>query len=128
MSDAETWLTSDVAIWGVVLLVASIVGSIVVVTFLLVQMPATYFIDKNPRGWWLDRHPILRWSARILKNVLGIALIGIGFVMVFGPTPGILTMLVGIMLIDFPGKHAIEMRFVKRPRVLAMINRLRARF
>lgn len=48
--------------------------------------------------------------------------------MLFTPGPGVLTILIGVMLLNFPGKRRLERKLVERPRVLEAINRLRARF
>jgi hypothetical protein len=37
-------------------------------------------------------------------------------------------MVIGLILLDFPGKRGIERRIIARPRVLGAINRVRARF
>jgi hypothetical protein len=44
------------------------------------------------------------------------------------PGQGILTILLGIMLLDFPGKRDLEYRLVSQPRVLNTINKLRHKF
>jgi len=44
------------------------------------------------------------------------------------PGQGILTILIGVMLLNFPGKRRLERWLVSRPRVLPVINGLRARF
>jgi hypothetical protein len=44
------------------------------------------------------------------------------------PGQGILTILLGIMLLDFPGKRDLEYRLVSQPRVFNTINKLRHRF
>jgi hypothetical protein len=44
------------------------------------------------------------------------------------PGQGFLTMLIGLTLIDFPGKVDVERRLVRRPFVLRQLNALRARF
>jgi hypothetical protein len=44
------------------------------------------------------------------------------------PGQGILNILLGIMLLDFPGKRSLEYRLVSRPQVLSTINKLRHRF
>ena len=41
------------------------------------------------------------------------------------PGQGILTVVVGILLMDFPGKKRLERRIIGIPRVLEAINRLR---
>ncbi len=44
------------------------------------------------------------------------------------PGQGILTILIGIMLLDLPGTRNLELKLVRRPHVLGAINRIRARF
>lgn len=48
--------------------------------------------------------------------------------MLFAPGQGILSLLVGIILCDFPGKHRVERKIIARPRVLSVINQIRARY
>jgi hypothetical protein len=112
--------------WGLALALATFVASIAVVTFLLVQLPATYF-SRTP-GRWGDRHRILRWTFLILKNFLGAVLVAVGVLMLVLPGQGILTILIGVMLLSFPGKRSLERKLISRPGVLGAINRLRARF
>lgn len=121
-------LTVNGAVWVLFIALATFVGSIAVVTFLLVQLPATYFLESHPQALWADRHPILRWTALILKNLLGVVLVGVGVVMLFTPGQGVLSILIGVILMSFPGKRRLERQLVGRPRILKTINRLRARF
>ncbi|HYG08570.1 MAG TPA: hypothetical protein VD835_01220, partial [Pyrinomonadaceae bacterium] len=44
------------------------------------------------------------------------------------PGQGVLTILMGVMLLDFPGKRRLELKLVSRPNVLRAINRIRQRF
>ena len=44
------------------------------------------------------------------------------------PGPGFLFILVGLGRVDFPGQRSLERRLLGLPRVLASLNRLRARF
>ena len=44
------------------------------------------------------------------------------------PGQGLLTILIGLMLIDFPGKHRLERTIISRPKILRTVNRLRARY
>ena len=120
--------TKGGAVWWIIVMVALFVVSLAVAVWLVAQIPATYFIDRRPQGWWADRHPILRWSAKILKNLCGAMLVGLGVLMLFTPGQGIVTLLIGIMLLDFPGKRQLEFKLIRRPRILKTINRLRATF
>lgn len=121
-------LTARGVAWTVVILVGFFVGSIAVVAVLLVQLPPTYFLDSHPREGWRFQHPLLRWSMLIVKNLVGVVLVGVGIVMLVTPGQGVLTILIGIMLLDFPGKRQLERKLIGRPSVLHAINRFRARF
>ncbi len=72
-----------------------------------------------------DRH--LHHLGIVLKNLLGVALVGAGIVMLVLPGQGILTILIGVMLMDFPGKYALEKRLVSRPTVMRSLNWMRAK-
>jgi hypothetical protein len=64
------------------------------------------------------------------KNLAGIVMFLIGFVMALPGIPGqgVLTMIIAVTLIDFPGKRNLERRLVGRPWVLKALNNVRRRF
>jgi len=61
------------------------------------------------------------------KNLLGLALLCGGLLMLFLPGQGLLTMAVGLLLMDYPGKYALERKIVSRPSILKGMNWLRAK-
>jgi putative transmembrane protein PGPGW len=63
----------------------------------------------------------------IVKNTIGIILIVAGIIMLALPGQGILTMLVGLVLIDFPGKYQAERWVVERKFILQSINWIRSK-
>ena len=115
---------------GAALFGATFTLSMVVIAVLLVNLPATYFLDGHRRGLWIDRHPILRWSARAAKNVLGMALVLLGVLLSVPGVPGqgLLTILIGVALLDFPGKRRLERWILNQRGVLGRVNALRRRF
>ena len=44
------------------------------------------------------------------------------------PGPGLVFILLGLSLLDFPGKRALQRRVVTRPFVLRVLNKTRTRF
>jgi hypothetical protein len=44
------------------------------------------------------------------------------------PGQGLLTVLIGLMLLDFPGRRRLEKALARRRSILAAMNRIRARF
>ncbi len=123
-------LTSRFVFWGIFISVITFAGSIVMVSILLTKLPATYFQASHDRDFWMHRHRAIRFVAVIAKNVIGVMLVMLGVVMSLPGIPGqgILTVLLGIMLLDFPGKRRLEYRIVSQPRVLQTINQLRGKF
>lgn len=115
---------------GVVLFAVLSLGGLAVAGFLLVRLPPDYFRDSSPRPWWVGRHPVIRRIGLILKNLLGGVLVALGVLLSLPgvPGPGILTIVVGLMLLDFPGKRRVEQWLIGRPAILRTINRLRGRY
>lgn len=123
-------LTGRGVVWIVLFSVVTFVLSIIVTVVVLIKLPDTYFKAEHGREFWVERHPALRWGGLVLKNLLGAALVLFGVVMSLPGVPGqgVLTILLGVMLLDFPGKRRLELKLVSRPKVLNTVNRIRARF
>ncbi len=59
------------------------------------------------------------------KNALGYLFVLMGIAMLVLPGQGILTIMIGVTLLDFPGKYRLERWLVSRRPVLRSINWLR---
>jgi hypothetical protein len=96
-------------------------------------LPSDYFVRSPPTphqgGFW-QRHAVVRVSVRILKNALGWFMVPLGIFMALPlvPGPGLVFILIGISLLDFPGKRHLEERLLAYPPVLHAVNRMRQRF
>lgn len=123
-------MTLQSALLGVLLFVVTFAISLAIVSFILVKIPPDYFQEDRPNEFWSGRHPAVRLLGIIGKNILGVLLVALGIVMSIPGVPGqgILTILLGIMLLDFPGRQDLERRIVSHPRVLKNVNKLRHRF
>lgn len=117
---------------GVGLFVVSSVGGLAIAAFVLAKLPVDYFQeDGHPAAFaWAEQHPVLRWAALIAKNLLGVVLIIVGILLSLPgvPGPGFLTILIGILLVNFPRKRQLLRWFISRPKIRQGINDLRARF
>jgi hypothetical protein len=82
----------------------SIVG-IVIAGWLIINLPADHFVRPSPRP--PDRHPVLHLLWILFRNLLGLLLVWLGIAMLIGPGQGVLTLLLGISLMDLPGKHRV---------------------
>lgn len=115
----------------VTLTVASLIGfigTLIAIPFILVRLPADYFDIRVPRPWMRDHHPVLRLFGHIVKNLIGVVFLLAGLAMLFLPGQGILTMLLGVTMLDFPGKRRVEAKLVGQPTIWQAINKMRERF
>jgi hypothetical protein len=124
----QQWIPVDVLIGLTVASAIGFIGSLIAIPLILVRLPADYFDTRTPRHWMKDHHPALRLMGLVAKNVMGIVFLLAGFAMLFLPGQGVLTMLIGISLMDFPGKRALEARMVGQPTLLGVINSMRQKF
>ncbi len=104
------------------------VVSLLSLPWLVSLIPQDYFAAQHRQpSPWKDHHPVIRLLLMIGKNLLGIILLLGGLLMLVMPGQGLLTIVVGLLLIDYPGKYELERRVVSRPKVLQSINWLRAK-
>jgi uncharacterized protein (DUF924 family) len=124
------WLQDHEAIlgWLAVVSLVTLVGSLIAVPWLVVRLPADYFTPTYRHdALWTDRHPVVRVLLHAGKNVAGAILVVAGVAMLVLPGQGVLTIVVGVLLVDFPGKRELERRLIALPAVLVTINWLRRR-
>ena len=128
LAQIESYVPANVLIWFAVSSVFMFVGTLVAIPIILVRLPADYFDIRKPRPWMENHHPILRLLGHMVKNVVGAIFLFAGFLMLFLPGQGVLTMLIGLSLIEFPGKRRVEAKIVGQSTVLSTINAMRAKF
>lgn len=90
-------------------------------------LPGDYFVrDRTAPA----RHAAVRLAARILKNLVGWVMLPLGILMALPlvPGPGLVFILIGVSLADFPKKRRLEERLLGYPPVLQAVNRMRQRF
>jgi hypothetical protein len=100
-------------------------ATLVAIPVLIARLPADYFVRRPVRDW-PARHPAVHLLLVVMKNALGMVLVLAGLVMLVLPGQGLLTMLVGIMLVDFPGKRRLEGWLIRRRPIRRAANWMRA--
>jgi len=128
LTQIESYVPANVLIWFAVSSVFMFVGTLIAIPIILMRLPADYFDVRTPRPWMENHHPILRMIGHVVKNVVGAIFLFAGFLMLFLPGQGVLTMLIGLSLIEFPGKRRVEAKIVGQSTVLSTINAMRAKF
>ena len=121
------WADANAALFGW-LFVGSIVSLVLCALLLpviVVRLPADYFAvsrEHLPRP-----RTAIGWTWRVVRNVLGVLFVIAGLAMLVLPGQGVLTVLIGVLLLDFPGKRGIERRLICRPKILRLLNNLRTK-
>lgn len=115
---------------GVGIFLVTFSANLALVSLILVKIPADYFQSSGKKKFLAKQSPVVRVLAIIGKNVAGVLLVILGVLLSLPGVPGqgILTILLGIMLLDFPGRRSLERRIVGWPKVFNAINKLRRRF
>ena len=118
------WL-AQVGLVAATVAVATLFGLLAVL-----WLPADHFSVSRPalKGW--RARPIPLWAGIVLKNAIGIVILPMGIIMALPlvPGPGLVFILIGLSLLDFPGKRRLERRLLSRPALMQFINGVRARF
>lgn len=103
--------------------------SIVMTPWALLRIPANYF--QTPRPHLLER--LKGSNARhatylVAKNTLGVFLFIAGVLMLVLPGQGLLTLLISLILMDFPKKAKVERTLLQKTKVITLVNRLRRHY
>lgn len=105
------------------------VGSILLIPVLVAKIRVDYFV--NPLGVssksWMNRHPSAKLGLFVVKNLLGITLLISGIIMLVLPGQGIITVLIALTLLDFPGKRSLEIHLIRQKHVQTAFNWIRRR-
>jgi hypothetical protein len=128
LKEITAWLTEHqhlIQQIGNVSLIVLVI-TVVALPVAVMKLPVDYFVrEKREPARRTRKHPFV-WAAISLgKNLLGLLVILVGTVMLVLPGQGIVTILIGLAITNFPGKYALERRIASQPAVGAALNKLR---
>jgi hypothetical protein len=130
MPEILSWVSEyhDLLQWLGVSSLIMFVATLIVFPLVIIYLPQDYFVrhERDP-AYETRRHPAVWFALTVLKNIVGAVLILAGLAMLVLPGQGLLTIVIGLTLINFPGKYALERRLVSRPTVSRTLNRIRSR-
>jgi len=97
------------------------------IPWLVNRLPPDYFV-RHRHGHrhtpWRRLSPS-RFLLRLVRHVVGLLLVAAGVVMLVLPGQGLLTLVIGLSLIDFPGKARLVERLAAWPPIFAALNWIR---
>jgi archaellum biogenesis protein FlaJ (TadC family) len=109
---------------SILIFVISILG----LSWFVAQIPEDYFLSsKRKPSKWQEQKPILRLVVLFGKNIIGVSLIIGGLLMLVLPGQGLLTIVTGLLLINYPGKYKLEQKLVAIPSVFRALNWIRVK-
>lgn len=100
-------------------------GSLLALPVVIARLPSDYFMPPGRRRRKGVKKSVIHALAVIGKNILGAVLVVLGILMLVLPGQGLLTLAVGIMLLNFPGKYRLERWVVSRGPILNALNWVR---
>lgn len=111
---------------SIFILIISVFMMVLIISFL----PEDYFKSENRNlisSVQNSRYPLLKLLVLITKNFFGILLLVSGILMLVLPGQGILTIITGLVFIDYPGKYKFERKLLRQKGVINSINLIRSR-
>jgi len=102
------------------------VVSLIFTPFLVSKIPHDYF--TNAKYHKLEIKHFGHLVAVVGRSILGFSLVILGFVMLFTPGQGILAIIVGLFLMEFPGKKRLERKIIGNEVTFRALNWMREKF
>ena len=100
--------------------------SLLSLPWLVAMIPEDYFLSQKRKRTILKNEGFKTWIVIfILKNSIGLLLVTGGVLMLFLPGQGVLTIIAGLVMTDYPGKFELERRIVSNKKILEKLNWLR---
>ncbi|WP_136798253.1 PGPGW domain-containing protein [Desulfosediminicola ganghwensis] len=100
--------------------------SIILIPILVARLPRKYFHrDYSHKHTLAQRFTLWQALRRLLRNFIGLLLLLAGIVMLFLPGQGLITIIIGIALMDFPYKKQLIYTLTRAKAVQKSLNWLR---
>lgn len=109
--------------------IGSLLATAIIVPLVLVRLPADYFRPgRTPPPPFRHFPAPARIPLVIAKNIVGLVLVGVGVMFLLMPGQGVIVILIGVLLLDFPHKRRLEHWLISRGPILKLANWLRAKW
>jgi len=118
-----TWLSQNTSILAALAAFSFLLltTSLLATPWVLARLPANYF-SKPPS---VKPRSARRLCKSVIKTILGGLMILTGLAMMITPGPGLVCLVLGMALCEFPGKHRLLKSVIRRPSVFSTLNWLR---
>jgi hypothetical protein len=126
MDQLLSWLSeytlffSAVAGVSIVLIIVSLAAT----PWLVASLPIDYLLPKVRHSKPMGLHSAL---IQTFRNIVGVISVILGIILMFTPGPGLVVLLLGISVAEFPGKHRLLISIAIQPNVFKSLNWMRTR-
>jgi len=110
---------------GISPLVEVAVGVASVMMFVGTLLAIPVILVRVPDDWFVRPRAARSMPQRVARSLIGAALVALGIAMLVLPGQGVLTILVGLGILEFPFRHRMLTRLLSLPRVHRAVDRLR---
>lgn len=126
MDKLNTWLSGHALLLGVMASVSAalLVITIVAAPWAVSRLPSNYLLQRLERN---SKQGIWYSLTSISRALLGLLVTLLGLVMLITPGPGVIMLLLGISIAEFPGRNRLLIYLATRPNVLSSLNWMRKR-
>ena len=130
MTLISDWIDNyQTLVWWMGLLSALIfIGFLVATPIIIIHLPSDFF-HKRMAPLHENAHlSVFKICYLIVKNFFNAALVSVGIALIFLPGQGIFAIVIGVSLMNIPGKHKMMCRIVRTKWLMRSLNRFRFRF
>ncbi len=99
--------------------------SLLLIPLFINWLDSDFFLHIHERPKRENEHPLMFLLLRILRYSIGVFLITAGVLMLFLPGQGLLTIILGIVLLDFPAKRALTDKIISYQKIQKGLNWIR---
>lgn len=128
----ELFENNNWLVWLSVSSFAMFLFSLIALPIIVIRLPKDFFCrDPNKISVPGSASGPRELTVLMLRTIVGIILLVAGFLMLFLPGQGMLTILFALILLEFPGKKALlhkAMSFINRPYIISKLNGWRRKF
>jgi len=129
MENLFTIISEFFEVWGWWIAIGSVamfVISLAAMPFIVARIPVDYFTHHGRHRMSQSlHHPIIELLLVVLKNLPGAVLLIAGVIMLFTPGQGLLSILFGLMIMNYPGKYRLECWIIRKPLIFSAVNGMR---
>jgi Putative transmembrane protein (PGPGW) len=112
----------NIVTWVGIISTICFVASLAIIPLIICRLEADHFLRVHTHN---NRHPLAFVHLHLLRYLLAVILLMAGMLMLFLPGQGLLTIILGLSLLDFPGKQKAVTKLLQIDSIQKTLNWIR---